>query len=517
MDKIAVLQSLTVSKQSRHLSLCAISLFITLFPFFSFAQLITNVQLVDGTGKPAYPASVRIKHNRILAIGKLKPQNGELVIDGKGLMLAPGFIDAHSHHFSDVQRNTDALSTSNQGITTIVIGQDGSGYYMDSLDLMMKRIPVAVNVASYTGHTSLREEVMGERDVLRPAKQEEIDRMKIRLQSELKKGSLGLSTGLEYEQAFYSTRDEVMQLSIITAVQNGRYISHIRSEDVTMDDALNEIIEIGRATKMPVQISHIKIAKKSDWGAAQKVISKLEAARKEGIKITADVYPYNFWHSTIRVLFPGRDYNNIKSAEFAVNQLFDPRQSRLAVFAPIPSYKGKTISEIASTNKETDAQTLMNLIAMASEFKQKNPDHTGGIEAITAKSMSDNDVADFIAWPHSVICSDGNAGAHPRGYGSFTRILGRYVREEKLLTLEQAIHKMTGLTAAHLGISKRGIVKPGYYADLVLFDPKTVLDHATIENSKALSSGVEMVWVNGKMIYQKGRSTGEKPGMLLKR
>ena len=189
----------------------------------------------------------------------------------------------------------------------------------------------------------------------------------------------------------------------------------------------------------------------------------------------------------------------------------------MAVFAPIPSYKGKTISEIASTNKETDAQTLMNLIAMASEFKQKNPDHTGGIEAITAKSMSDNDVADFIAWPHSVICSDGNAGAHPRGYGSFTRILGRYVREEKLLTLEQAIHKMTGLTAAHLGISKRGIVKPGYYADLVLFDPKTVLDHATIENSKALSSGVEMVWVNGKMIYQKGRSTGEKPGMLLKR
>jgi N-acyl-D-aspartate/D-glutamate deacylase len=309
----------------------------------------------------------------------------------------------------------------------------------------------------------------------------------------------------------------VIQLSKTTAELKGRYISHIRSEDVTMEDALNEIIEIGRVTKMPVQISHLKIAKKSDWGTAQKLIAKLEQARKEGINITADVYPYNFWHSTMRVLFPARDYENPVSAKFATDQLFDPSESRIAVFAPISSYKGKTISEIAAIRNESTSQALMNLISIASEFKQKNPDHAGGIEAITAKSMSDVDVSDFIGWKHSVICSDGNAGAHPRGYGSFTRILGRYVREQKLLSLEEAIHKMTGLTAKNLGIKERGVIISGNYADLVLFDPATVIDHATIENSKALSSGIEMVFVNGEIIYNAGKSTSSRPGMLVKR
>ena len=491
--------------------------FLIAIPLFTEAQLIQHVKVIDGTGKPAYIAAVRIIGNKIGEIGELVPGKNELVIDGKGMVLAPGFIDAHSHHFSDVQKNTDALSTSNQGITTIVIGQDGSGYYMDTLIAMMKKNPVAVNVASYTGHTSLREEVMGEHDMLRQAKQAEIDKMKIRLESELKKGSLGLSTGLEYEHAFYSTKDEVMQLSKTTAENKGRYISHIRSEDVTMDDALDEIIEIGRVTKMPVQVSHIKIAKKDDWGNAKKVIARLEKARQEGIDITADVYPYNFWHSTMRVLFPARDYTNAASAEFAVNQLFDPSDSRLATYAPMPSYKGKTISEIASERKETNPQALMNLIAMAADFKEKNPDHSGGVEAITAKSMSDADVADFIAWPHSVICSDGNAGAHPRGYGSFTRMLGRYVREQQLMPIEKAIYKMTGLTATHLGIKNRGVIKKGNYADLVLFDPEKVIDRATIENSKALSEGIEMVFVNGKIIYKAGKPTQERPGMLVKR
>lgn len=490
--------------------------YLVTIPELTNAQLIQHVKVIDGTGKSAYNASVRITGKKIAEIGKLAPRKNELLIDGKGMVLAPGFIDAHSHHFSDLQRNTDAYPTSNQGITTIVIGQDGSGYYMDTLDAMIKSIPVAVNVASYTGHTSLREEAMGENDLHRKASQDEIDKMKLRLERELKKGSLGLSTGLEYEQAFYSTRDEVMQLSKSTAALHGRYISHIRSEDVTMDDALNEIIDIGRVTKMPVQISHIKIAKKSDWGTAKKIITKLEEARKEGIDITADVYPYNFWHSTMRVLFPARDYTNAASAEFAVNQLFEPSQSRLAYYAPMPSYKGKTISEIAAERKETNPQTVLNLIAMAADFKEKNPGY-GSVEAICAKSMSDEDVADFIAWPHAGICSDGNAGAHPRGYGSFTRVLGVYVREQKLLSLEEAVHKMTGLTAENLGIKKRGIIKPGNYADLVLFNPDTVIDRATIENSKALSEGIEMVWVNGKIIYKSGKATSNKPGMLLKR
>jgi N-acyl-D-aspartate/D-glutamate deacylase len=160
----------------------------------------------------------------------------------------------------------------------------------------------------------------------------------------------------------------------------------------------------------------------------------------------------------------------------------------------------------------------MDLVAIASDFKLKNPDYHGSIESITAKSMYDGDVADFILWPHSVICSDGNgSGTHPRGFGSFTRILGRYVRDKKLLSLEEAIHKMTGLTAMNLGIEDRGIIKAGNYADLVLFNPETVIDQATIENGKALSEGIDIVWVNGKIVYNSRKSTSEKPGMLVKR
>lgn len=479
--------------------------------------LITNVQIMDGTGNKAIKGSVRIKGNTIVEVGNLKVTANENIVDGKGQILAPGFIDAHSHHLGDLQRNPSGLSTSNQGITTIVIGQDGEGYPMDSLEKDMKQKPVVANVASYTGHSSLRAEVMGEKNLFRNATQAEVDKMKIMLQSELEKGSLGLSTGLEYEQAFYSNRDEVLQLAKVAAAANTRYISHIRSEDVTMADALDEIIQIGKITKMPVQISHIKLAKKSDWNTASSILTQLEKARSEGVKITADVYPYTFWNSTLRVLFPARDYTNMASAQLAVTQLFDPSQSYIVQYAPNPSYVGKTLSAIAVERKESDAQTLMSLVAIAAAFKENNPGYKGSIEAIAAKSMNEADVAKFIAWPYSVICSDGNGGGHPRGYGSFSKVLGKYVREDKIISLENAIYKMTGQTAEYLGIKDRGTIAVGKKADLVLLNPATVIDHAAILNSKALSTGIEMVWVNGQLVYQQQKATGKRPGVLIKR
>jgi N-acyl-D-aspartate/D-glutamate deacylase len=433
------------------------------------------------------------------------------------MVLAPGFIDAHSHHLSDLQKKPTGLSTSNQGITTIVIGQDGESYPIDSLEKDMYEKPIVANVASYTGHSSLREEVMGEKNLFRNATQAEIDKMKIILSKELSKGSLGLSTGLEYEQAFYSNRDEVLQLAIIAAKAKTRYISHIRSEDVTMADALDEIIQIGKITKMPVQISHIKLAKKSDWGNAQNILQQLEKARSEGVQLTADVYPYTFWNSTLRVLFPARDYTNMASAELAVTQLFDPSQSYIVQYAPNINYVGKTVSAIAKERNETEAQALISLVDIADKFKTNNPNFKGSIEAIAAKSMSESDVAKFIAWPYSVICSDGNGGGHPRGYGSFTKVLGKYVREDKIIDLTTAIHKMTGQTAAYLGIKDRGIIAVGKKADLVLFNPETVIDHAVIGNSNALSSGIAMVWVNGQLVYENQKATGKKPGVLIKR
>lgn len=479
-------------------------------------SLITNSRLIDGTGVAARKAAVRLRNNRIWETGELTPFPAESVTDAHGLVLAPGFIDSHSHHVAGFDTNPDALAVVNQGVTTVVSGQDGGSYWMDTLVAQLKRQPVAVNVATYTGQAMLRQRVMGANGLYRTAKPDEVLRMKDLLRAELGKGSLGLSTGLEYESAFFSSRDEVSQLAQVAADSGGRYISHIRSEDIALDDAVDEIIQIGRLTKMPVQISHLKIALRDKWGQSTRLLAQLEQARAEGVNITADCYPYDYWMSTLRVLFPKRDYTNAASAEFAVDQLFDPRQSVLVRFAANPAYAGKTVGAIASLRREKPAQTLMNLVAEAAEFSMKNPD-ADGVEGVMGKSMDEPDVVNFLTWPHTNICSDGATDGHPRGYGAFTRILGRYVRDQKVMPLETAIQKMTSLTAEHLGLKNRGVIAPGYYADLVLFNPDTVQDNARIGDNKALSTGIEAVWVAGQLVYKDQQATGAHPGVLIRR
>jgi N-acyl-D-amino-acid deacylase len=480
-------------------------------------QLITNVQVLDGTGSPARRADVRLKDDHIFEIGVLKPFVEETLTDGAGLSLAPGFIDSHSHHFGGLETRPEALAPINQGITTIVIGQDGDGYPMDTIETFMKNRPVAVNVATYTGHSSLREMAMGENDLYRVSTPAELDQMKKNLQTEMVKGSLGLSTGLEYEAAFFCNRDEVIELAKLTATYGGRYISHIRSEDINLDEAIDETIEIGRLAKIPVQISHIKIAKKDQWGQSNALLARLQQARAEGIDITADCYPYDFWNSTLRVLFPNRDYTNVESARLAVTQLCDPGKSVLVKYAPQKEYEGKTLSAVAAMRRESPEITLIWLVQTAEKFGQEHPDHSGGIEAIMGKSMDEQDVENFLRWNHTNICSDGAWRGHPRGHGAFTRVLSRFVRERKAFPLETAVFKMTGLAAEHLGLNDRGLIQPGYYADLVLFNPATVQDNANIQQPGALSTGIEKVWVNGVLVYQGQKATGEFPGMLIKR
>lgn len=478
--------------------------------------LIRNVQLIDGTGIAARNAAVRIEGKRIIAVGNLQPFAGEEVIDGEGKILAPGFIDSHSHLAGSLTNYPGALAALNQGITTIVAGQDGSSDPVDSIKAKIKRTPVAVNVATYTGHTTIREKILGESQLNRPATDEELQKIKILLREDLKKGSLGLSTGLEYEGAFYSNRNEVIELAKVTAEENGKYISHIRSEDITMNDAIDEIISIGREAKIPVQISHIKIALKDDWRTAPGLIAALQKARTEGIDITADCYPYNFWNSTLRVLFPNKDFNSMEAAAYATEHLFDPEGSVLVRFAPDSNYRGRTIASIAKMRNETAAQTLLYLVAAAENYEKKYPD-AGGVEAIMGKSMTEEDIVSFLQWPHTNICSDGANGGHPRGYGSFTRVLNHYVKEMKIMNWEEAIHKMTGLAAEHTGIRNRGIIAAGYFADLVLIDPATVRDNAGINDPKALSDGIIKVWVNGVLVYADKQVLQKYPGEFITR
>jgi len=475
--------------------------------------LIKNILLIDGTGAPARKSAVRLEGNRIISIGNLTAFEAETVVDGKGKILAPGFIDTHSHLFGSLAKYPEALAALSQGITTIVAGQDGGSEPVDSIKANLKAIPAAINVATYTGHASIREKVMGEKQLDRPATIDELEKIKQLLREDLEKGSLGLSTGLEYEAGFYSNRYEVTELARVAAAEKARYISHIRSEDIKMAEALDEIIYIGREVKLPVQISHIKIALKDDWGKAPKLLGMLQKARESGVDITADCYPYDFWNSTLRVLFPKKDFTSLAGAQYAVDHLFDPGASVLVRYAPDSNYKGKTVAAIATMRNETPAQTLLYLVAAAADYETKHPD-ASGVEAIMGKSMSEDDLKVFLGWGHTNICSDGGNGGHPRGYGSFTRVLNRYVKEQKIMSWEEAIRKMTALSAEHTGIKNRGVIAAGYFADLVLIDPETVKDNAGIQDSRALSDGIMKVWVNGVMVYEDKQSLKKYPGVF---
>ena len=478
--------------------------------------LITNAQVVDVTGTSPRLTSVRIAGARITAVGDLPAGPDETVIDGTGLVLAPGFIDTHSHHDSHLLEIPGALGAVSQGITTAVIGKDGDSQFplqafFDSLSTK----PVAINVASYVGHNTLRRQVMQE-DYKRPATDAEIDTMKQLLRREMASGALGLSSGLEYDPGIFSEPSEVLALAQEAANLGGRYSSHIRSEDRQFWEAIEEIIQIGQVTGMPVQISHLKLAMKSWLGQTKRLLDRLNQARDSGIQITADVYPYIYWQAGMTVLFPERDFTNRATATFALEEIALPDGIILSRFEPNPDYVGKTITEIAAMRGMDPITTYMDLIAEVQRIQQATG--TSVDESIIARSMDPEDVAKLMAWSHTNICSDGSlAGGHPRGFGTFTRILRRYVREEQHLSMEDAVHKMSGLAAEHMGISDRGVIRVGAFADLVLFDAERVSDHATFENPHLPSTGIEKVWVNGTLVYTDGKPTGDYPGRVIHR
>lgn len=324
----------------------------------------------------------------------------------------------------------------------------------------------------------------------RAATSREVDSMGALLRVELGAGALGLSTGLEYEGGHDATPEEVVELARVAADSGGRYISHVRSEDRGFWPAIEELISIGRTTGMPVQLSHAKLAMRSLWGRADSLIRRLDAARAEGIDVTLDVYPYRFWQSTLRVLVPEGNYGSVEEARIVLGQVAPADGLLLSAFSPDSSYIGKTVADIASLRRTDPAVTLVALIREAEAWERKTEQ---GAERAIGASMVERDLARLQARPFGNICTDGElAGRHPRGFGSFPRVLGRYVREQRE-------------------------VRPGWYADRVLFDPATVLDRATPAHRQALSVGIHRTWVNGVVVFDAGRATVARPGRVLRR
>ncbi|HMG90866.1 MAG TPA: D-aminoacylase [Chryseolinea sp.] len=498
--------------------ICCVFLFI----FFHFACqkekydiIIRQATIYDGSGKAAFVGDVAISGDTIAAVGDLGGVVAQNDIDGKDLALAPGFIDTHSHHDRFLFDSPDALAVVNQGITTIIVGQDGGSSsplkkYLDHL----ADSPVAVNVGSYSGHNTIRSLVMGN-DFKRKATADEVHKMEALLQDDLEAGAFGLSTGLEYDPGIYSDKAEVLSLSKLLAPFNGRYISHLRSEDRYFWDALNEIITIGKVTGVPVQVSHFKLAMRSLWDKADSAISILNAARSNGVNITADIYPYPYWSSDIRVLFPERNFRDLKEAEFVLKEVTTPAGIVFSDFEPSPDYNGKSLEDIARMKNRSPEQMLIDLIGQLEDCDTKKKDCSG---SIVATSMEEADIGKLMKWKYTNICSDGSSkGLHPRGFGAFTRVLANYVRDTHTLSLEEAINKMTFLSAENVGIERRGRITPGFFADIVLFDAGTVKDNAAITNPQSISSGIENVWVNGVEVFNNNGTTKRYPGRVILR
>ena len=478
--------------------------------------LVQHARIIDGTGRASVVGDVRIRSNRIVAVAaRLVPQAGEEVRDARGLALAPGFIDMHSHADRGLLQDLDAATQTRQGITTMLVGQDGeSSYPLRDWFAKLEATPAAVNVASMAGHATVRQQVMG-RGLFQPSRPEELEQMKAVLASELQAGAFGLSTGLDYEQAHFSTTEEVIELSKVAGSNGGFYISHVRDEGIHVFESFDELVRIGREARLPVEITHIKLGAPSTWYlAAKRMPEYFNRAKRERIDLRADVYPYTYWHSTIRVLVTDRDFYNPEKVTAGLANNGGADNIRLARYTPEPAVAGKTIAEIAKIWGISEVDTYIRIVkATLAELVSD-----AQMESIIGTSMSEQDVRWFVAHPKITFCSDGELhGAHPRGAGTFPRVLGRYVREQKALSLELAVHKMTGLSARNLGLQDRGRIAPGYIADLVLFDPATVIDNSTIENPEAAPTGIVAVMNSGEWVIDAGQPTGKHPGQVLRR
>lgn len=485
------------------------------------STLIVNASVYDGNGSPASRAAVRFDGDRIVAIGNLQALEGETVIDADGLALAPGFIDAHSHHADDLEDYPHMPAVLSQGITTTTRGLDG---YSDSTGSIghtpqadyvayVAANPVSVNIASYTPHNSIRDAVMGN-DFRREATPEELADMRTLMEADMQAGAIGLSTGLEYDPGIYASTKEIVELAKIAASYGGTYSSHMRDEDDLVFEAIDEVLEIGLNAELPVRIAHIKLADTNFWGRAGEVVEKLEAARNAGIEVSADIYPYLRWQADLTIFFPARDFTDMSVAEYTLDHASTAEDILLAYYKPLPGLSGKTLAEAAMQLEMSPEEALLHLAQLSAKYLEETGEYA---DSIIAKGMDEPDVVKFMRWQYTGICTDGShASGHPRGWGSFPRVLARYQRGLGVLSIEEAIHKMTATNADALRLRDRGRVAVGAFADLVLFNPDTITDRASMQDYDVASTGVNKVWVNGVLAFENGEVTDARAGQIVR-
>ena len=469
---------------------------------------IVGATLIDGSGRaPVTDSVVVLQGDSIVAAGKrnqVQIPSGARVIEARGLVVAPGFIDAHNHSDRGFDTDPSATSQVSQGITTVVIGQDGGsafpiGKYLADLD----KHPIALNVLTFVGHATLRSRVMGD-DTNRHATPAEIDKMRQMVEEAMRDGAMGLSTGLEYETGKPASTEEVVSLAKAAGAYGGIYISHIRDEADKSFAALAEAIQIGREAHLPVQISHIKLGTLKVWGRSKDVVALINKARSRGQDVTADCYPYDAWSSTIRVLIPSGRHEDPVDVARGLADVGGPANITIVSCRTHPDYEFKTMAEISKQEKISPVELYMKIV------------REGGA-SVVCHSMKEPDIRTFYTQPWVMVSSDGGIGSrHPRGAGTYPRVLGQFVREQRWLSLPEAIRKMTSFPATRFNLSNRGLIRPGFKADVVLFDPQTIIDRATFKDPQMIAEGVKRVFVNGQEVWVDGNVTGKRPGQALR-
>ena len=516
-----------------------VSLFITLFLGFScshsdFDLLILNGTIVDGSGDQAYLSDIGIINDRIVKIGDLSRLSSRQTIDANNLIVSPGFIDSHTHAIRGIFDVPTAESSLLQGVTTLTDGNDGtSPFPIEEHYQKIKSTEISPNWAVFVGQGTIRQEVMGLDN--RDPTASELSKMKVMVKEAMEEGALGISTGLFYVPGSFSSTAEVIELSKVASRYGGIYISHMREEAVDVLKSINETINIGVKANIPVQITHHKIIGKGNWGLSNKTLKLVDNAIKDGVQVSIDQYPYTASQTSIRALIP--QWAQAGGREELLQRIDDPKTRQLIIDGVVErilfdrggghpknifisksswntSLEGKNLAELCI---ERDLEPSPYNAAMVVFDIIKG----GGASAVYHAINSD-DVDLIMQHPMTSIASDGPmtvfgvGSPHPRTYGTFARVLGSYVRERNILSLEEAVRKMTSLPAQILSIKQRGLIKEGYYADVAIFDPKTILDKATFEDPHQYAVGVISVIVNGEIVIDQGVHNGNKPGRVLR-